>query len=86
LNQVEKMAGLLLHRIAEGQFFIDGNKRTAVAAAAIFLKNHGLDLRLDRAVVSNLVWGFAKGLGGVPAKYTEEDAIQFVFDNVLPRI
>ena len=24
------MAGLLLHRIAQGQFFLDGNKRTAV--------------------------------------------------------
>jgi prophage maintenance system killer protein len=28
---LEKMAGLLLYRIAEGQFFMDGNKRTAVA-------------------------------------------------------
>jgi prophage maintenance system killer protein len=36
------MAGLLLYRIAEGQFFLDGNKRTAVVAATIFLRNHGL--------------------------------------------
>lgn len=82
---LEKMAGLLLHRIAQGQFFLDGNKRTAVVASTIFLRNHGLSLRLDRKITNDLMWGFAAGVGGTPAKYGEEDAIQFIFDNVMPR-
>lgn len=82
---LEKMAGLLLYRIAEGQFFLDGNKRTALAATLIFLQNHGLKLRLCGDEIEQLLWGFAKGTGGAPAKYGEEDAIRFIFDNVLPR-
>jgi len=78
------MAGLVLHRIAQGQFFIDGNKRTAVVATTIFLRNHGLVLRLDRTVVNDVVWGFA-GSDGVAAKYGQDDAVQFIFGNVLPR-
>ena len=48
---LEKMAGLLLYRIAQGQFFLDGNKRTAVVATTIFLRNHGLAPRLDRTAI-----------------------------------
>ena len=84
-SPLEKMAGLLLYRIAQGQFFLDGNKRTAVVAATIFLSNHGLLLRLDRPTVNDLMCGFAEGEGGVPAKYRDQDAVQFVFDNVMPR-
>ena len=84
-SPLEKMAGLLLYRIAQGQFFLDGNKRTAVVAATIFLCNHGLLLRLDRPTVNDLMCGFAVGEGGVPAKYRDQDAVQFVFDNVMPR-
>jgi prophage maintenance system killer protein len=82
---LEKMAGLLLHRISQGQYFFDGNKRTGVLACAIFLQNHGLQLKLDRVQVAELVWGFAAPMDGSLAKYGEDDAIQFVFDNVLPR-
>lgn len=83
---LEKMAGLLLYRVAQGQFFLDGNKRTAVVAATIFLRNHGLVLHLDRPMVNDLMWGFAVSEGGVSAKYGEDDAVKFDFDNVMPRI
>jgi hypothetical protein len=82
---LEKMAGLLLHRIAEGQFFFDGNKRTALAATLIFLQNHGLKLRLPGDEIDQLLWGFAKGSDGSPAKYGEDDAVKFILDNILPR-
>ena len=39
---------------------------------------------LDRPTVNDLMWGFAAGEGGVAAKYGELDAVQFVFDNVMP--
>ncbi|WP_414697029.1 Fic family protein [Oligoflexus sp.] len=44
---IERMAGLLLYRIAEGQFFMDGNKRTAIFAAWFFLANNGYSLYMD---------------------------------------
>lgn len=77
--------GLVLYRLAQGQFFMDGNKRTAVIATTIFLKNQGLTLKLDRQVVSELTWGFAVSMDGTPAKYVEDDVIQFIFNSVLPR-
>lgn len=85
---LEKMAGLLLHRIAEGQFFKDGNKRTALLSAVTFLQNNGHRLRVERDIVRDLMWGFAKpmGVANAKAKYGEADAIQFIFDNILPII
>lgn len=37
--------------IAEAQAFLDGNKRTAVAAALTFLKGNGVALRIDDTAV-----------------------------------
>ena len=81
---LEKMAGLLLFRIAEGQFFRDANKRTALLSTITFLHNNGHQLRVERDTVRNLLWGFAKPMTGGPAKCDELDAIQFVCDNILP--
>ena len=83
---MEKMAGLLLYRIAQGQFFLDGNKRTALLSTVMFLKNNGHGLRVDRNTVNDLMWGFAPSHDDPikPAKYKEEDSIQYIFDNILP--
>ncbi len=83
---IEKMAGLLLYRIAEGQFFLDGNKRTALLACYFFLHDNGLSLRTEEDEVNDLMWGFAKDHVTGIAKYNQTDAIQFIFENVLPRI
>lgn len=80
---LEKMAGLLLFRIAQGQFFLDGNKRTAFYSMVVFLGNNGNNVRTEQSVLSDLIWGFATGPNGKP-KYTEDDAVQFVFDNIIP--
>lgn len=81
---LEKMAGLLLYRIAQGQFFMDGSKRTAVTAAWAFLRNNGHELYIDRKRLDDLLWGFAKDPQTGVAKYSEHDAIQYIFDNIMP--
>ncbi|MCX6131799.1 MAG: type II toxin-antitoxin system death-on-curing family toxin [Proteobacteria bacterium] len=81
---IEKMAGLLLYRIAEGQFFLDGNKRTALLATFFFLKNNGYQLYIDEQRMDDLIWGFAKDPATGQAKYSENDAIQYIFDNIAP--
>lgn len=81
---IEKMAGLLLYRIAEGQKFQDGNKRTALMSCVVFLGNNGHQIRTLRAETSDLLWGFAKDPSTGKAKYSEDDAIQFIFDNISP--
>lgn len=81
---IEKMAGLLLYRVAEGQFFMDGNKRTALLATWFFLKNNGCDLFVDRQKLNDLIWGFAKDTSTAIAKYSEKDAIQYIYDNISP--
>lgn len=85
---LEKIAGLLLYRIAQGQFFIDGNKRTAISSCYFFLLNNGHSLRTDRKTVSELLWGFSPPEDDPSAapRYTDSDAIQFVFDNIAPRV
>jgi Fic/DOC family len=84
---LEQIAGLLLYRIAEGQFFSDGNKRTAIAACYFFLLNNGYTLRIERKTVNDLLWGFARSEDdpNAPPRYSDRDAVQFIFDNIMPR-
>lgn len=81
---IEKMAGLLLYRIAEAQAFEDGNKRTALISMVAFLHNNGHRIRIHRQTVNDLIWGFAVPMTGGSAKYNESDSIQYIFDNILP--
>jgi hypothetical protein len=83
---LEKMAGLILYRIAQGQYFLDANKRTALLSTRVFLGNNSHNLRVDRDVVRDLMWGFAPPINDptAPAKYKEEDAVKFIFDNIMP--
>jgi death-on-curing family protein len=81
---IEKMAGLLLYRIAEGQFFMDGNKRTGIFAAWFFLANNGYSLHMDENRLNDLIWGFSKDPATGHAKFSENDAIQYMFDNIMP--
>lgn len=83
---IEKMAGLILYRVAEGQFFMDGNKRTGVLACYFFLFNNGLDLKIDNNRINELIWGFGKDPHTGKAKYREADSMQYIVDNVFPRV
>ena len=42
---IAHLAAVLAHGLAEGQPFIDGNKRTAFLAMAVFLDRNGYELR-----------------------------------------
>lgn len=80
---IEKMAGLLLYRIAQSQSFENGNKRTAISTCYCFLNNNGYRLKLEdnKSKINELVWGFACS-SSAPAKYGEGDAIQFVKNRI----
>jgi death-on-curing family protein len=75
---IEKMAGLLLFRVAQGQFFMDGNKRTAVLSMRFFLFNNGMNILIKGKDLEELTWGFAV------KKYTDLDSIEYVYDNISP--
>jgi len=70
------MAGLLISRISQGQFFINGNKRTAVNSCWAFLYNNGFGITLDINQVYSLLIGIANH------NKTEKDAIDWVCSNI----
>lgn len=50
------LASMLAHGIAEGQYFLDGNKRLALAAMLAFLRINGLDIRdVDEDTLSDWI-------------------------------
>jgi death-on-curing protein len=44
-SDLASLAAVLAHGLAEGQHFVDGNKRTAFLAMAVFLDRNGYELR-----------------------------------------
>ena len=55
-------AAVLAHGIAEGQSFVDGNKRTALIAMTTFLALNGWDVSLPDEELAELIVRFADGL------------------------
>ena len=55
-------AAVLAHGIAEGQHFIDGNKRTALVAMRTFLAINGFDVTASQAERAGWVLGLSAGL------------------------
>lgn len=76
------MAGLLLYRIAQGQFFLDGNKRTAVKSVEVFLIKNGYGIHWNRKEIKNLLWGFGHVLPDGQHPLSEVDAIEYVESNI----
>lgn len=56
---IEKIAGLLLYRVSQGQCFFDGNKRTSVLAMKFFLFNNDYNISIQEKELEELLWGFA---------------------------
>lgn len=79
---IAKLAGLILYRIAEGQFFENANKRTALISMRVFLMKNGYGLKYTKKEMSDLMWGFAKPMDGNNPKYTEKDSIYFVEEKI----
>lgn len=55
------MAAAYLHGICRNHPFVDGNKRTAVAAALTFLEMNGIEVDADEDAFYELVIGLASG-------------------------
>jgi death-on-curing protein len=58
---VVAMAAAYLHGICRNHPFLDGNKRTAVAAALTFLEMNGIEIDADEDTFYDLVIGVAEG-------------------------
>jgi death-on-curing protein len=58
---VVAMAAAYLHGICRNHPFLDGNKRTAVAAALTFLEMNGIEVDADEDTFYDLVIGVAEG-------------------------
>jgi death-on-curing protein len=57
------LAAVLAHGLAEGQHFIDGNKRTAFLAMAVFLDRNGYELDPGDHVMANWIIELSGGAG-----------------------
>jgi prophage maintenance system killer protein len=56
---------LLAHGIAEGQYFVDGNKRTALAAMHTFLVTNGFEIQASQPQRAQWILDLAKpDIGG----------------------
>jgi death on curing protein len=55
------MAAAYLHGISRNHPFLDGNKRTGVAAALTFLEMNGIEVDADEDAFYGLVIGVAEG-------------------------
>ena len=62
-----EMAAAYLYHIVQNHPFIDGNKRTGVMAAFVFLKLNGFTLEADESVFETLVLEAAQGQVGKDA-------------------
>lgn len=64
---IHEKAAALLHSLARNHPFIDGNKRTAWASAAVFYKINGYELAVGEDEIVAIMVDVAEGLRDVPA-------------------
>ncbi|PAP94198.1 type II toxin-antitoxin system death-on-curing family toxin [Mesorhizobium wenxiniae] len=72
-----ELASVYLFRIAKNHPFVDGNKRTAFAAADLFLYFNGLSIEAEQADIIQLVMMVAAG------EIDEAGAAAFFRDHVV---
>ncbi len=78
-NDRFEMAAAYLYHIARNHPFVDGNKRTAIAAALVFLWLNGFRMHADEDSLTDLVLGVAAG------KITKAEAAVFLKAHSRPR-
>jgi death on curing protein len=61
------MASAYLYHLVQNHPFVDGNKRTGVAVALVFLDLNGIDIEADADELANLVFEVAQGKAGKEA-------------------
>ena len=74
------MAAAYLYHIAEGQPYTDGNKRTGVASALLFLALNGVRLEVDEMELYDVAIGCAQREGHV--RLTKDDVADFFRRNM----
>ena len=71
-------AAVLAHGIAEGQQFIDGNKRTALVAMLTFLEINGTGIKASDQELADWIISFSVGA-------TPEDVAEFIRSAANPK-
>jgi death on curing protein len=71
-------AAVLAHGIAEGQQFIDGNKRTALVAMLTFLEINGTGIKASDQELADWIISFSAGA-------TPEDVAEFIRSAANPK-
>ncbi|MFW6181979.1 MAG: type II toxin-antitoxin system death-on-curing family toxin [Spirochaetota bacterium] len=63
-SDLYEMAAAYLFHIAQNHPFVDGNKRTGVVAAIVFLSLNGIELEADEAKLEKLVLDVTQAKAG----------------------
>jgi death-on-curing protein len=77
-DDIAELAAAYLYGLAMNHAFIDGNKRIAVVAAAVFLMDNGYAIQTDDATLYTFVLGVAAG------EIDEDGATRFLRDHAVP--
>lgn len=73
-----ELAAAYVYGLAKNHAFVDGNKRIAIVAAAVFLMDNGLAIATDDATLYSFVLAVAAG------EIDEEGATRFLRDVSVP--
>ncbi len=76
---IYEMAAAYLFHIVRNHPFIDGNKRTGVVSALVFLILNGIELSADEDCLENMLISVAEGKTG------KSEIVQFFRDNSRAR-
>lgn len=77
-EDVMELAAAYLFGLARNHAFVDGNKRIAINAAAVFLMDNGFEIETSDANLYSFVLGVAAG------EIDEDGATRFFRDYCLP--
>jgi death-on-curing protein len=77
-NDVIELAAAYLFGLAKNHAFVDGNKRIAIVAAAVFLMENGFEIETSDAQLYQFVLAIAAG------EIDEDGATRFLRDFTLP--
>jgi len=77
-TDIYAMAAAYLYHIAKNHPFVDGNKRTAVVSAAVFLELNGLTLEMEGKKLEEMTQNVVQG------SVSKEDVAQAFRENCSP--